>query len=360
MGNDLVATTCDIIQNFKDSLAICMQEGQQEVSALFAQVAEHIAKAEDLETRAANAVGRGALRFGKSALRKGKYAALHPVAATQELGQYVAQTGLALGRLLVISMEAMGQAERCDHVPSPQEAQQIHQDAVAFNHTVDQLLTRIRETSWEDGLEHLTEFTFESFALCGLGKLSVEAASRLGAALKELDQAMRIERELGIANQVVAPANAYIEAVGIGIKTTAEFGPAKAAEIIEVVKANPALVEAEGLSGAVRKLNAANQRGKAFEEFLVKKLGGRGSFKVGGREFDGAVGNIWYEAKSGKAWEKILSSKEEFERFTSSMGQRLRIARDHGATYELFSEVSIPQNIREWLINKNIKFTELK
>lgn len=37
--------------------------------------------------------------------------------------------------------------------------------------------------------------------------------------------------------------------------------------------------------------------GKDFEDFLVKKLGGKGRFKVKGGEFDGAVGNVRYESK---------------------------------------------------------------
>ena len=43
--------------------------------------------------------------------------------------------------------------------------------------------------------------------------------------------------------------------------------------------------------------------GKEFEDWLVKFHGGNGSFKMGGREFDGAITiNRWYEAKSGNFW----------------------------------------------------------
>ncbi|MBQ2824139.1 MAG: hypothetical protein IJF18_06145 [Oscillospiraceae bacterium] len=42
-----------------------------------------------------------------------------------------------------------------------------------------------------------------------------------------------------------------------------------------------------------------NLVGTDYENFLTEQLGGNGSFKVGGREFDGGFGDIWWEAKSG-------------------------------------------------------------
>ena len=41
------------------------------------------------------------------------------------------------------------------------------------------------------------------------------------------------------------------------------------------------------------------------------------------------------------------------------MGDRLRIAQDNGATYELFSNQPIPQVFRDYLIKKGIPFTEI-
>lgn len=40
------------------------------------------------------------------------------------------------------------------------------------------------------------------------------------------------------------------------------------------------------------------------------------------------------------------------------MGSRLKIAKDSGATYELFSNTPIPQHVKDWLTKKGIKFTE--
>ena len=106
-----------------------------------------------------------------------------------------------------------------------------------------------------------------------------------------------------------------------------------------------------------------NDRGRAFENQLQKQLGGRGSFKerganTGTREFDGAAGNIWYEAKSGDYWEKIMSSKEAFESFVGKMGEKLKIALEHGAKFELYSNTPIPQTIKEWCAKKGITFKE--
>lgn len=46
-------------------------------------------------------------------------------------------------------------------------------------------------------------------------------------------------------------------------------------------------------------------------------------------------------------------------KFKFDMGNRLRIATDDRATYELFSNTPIPESIKKWLIEKGISFTEL-
>ena len=110
-------------------------------------------------------------------------------------------------------------------------------------------------------------------------------------------------------------------------------------------------------------LNAAQQRGAEFEEFLMKKLGGKGSFIVrdklaGTREFDGAVGNIWYEAKSGEYWNMLLSNSKKMNKFRDDMGKGLAIAQKNSASYVIHSNVPIPQNIKAWLTKHKIQFTE--
>lgn len=117
-------------------------------------------------------------------------------------------------------------------------------------------------------------------------------------------------------------------------------------------KAEVALVNAEakvlkkvGASKTVKikVLNFANEAGADFEKFLVEKLGGKGSFiikstKYGTREFDGAIGNIWYEAKSGEALNRLLLSPKELNDFKKSMGKGLKIASENNMKYELHAQ----------------------
>ena len=98
--------------------------------------------------------------------------------------------------------------------------------------------------------------------------------------------------------------------------------------------------------------------GKEFEEWLANHLGGRGEFQFQGRNFDGAIGNRWYEAKSGNYWNLLLSNEEKLKKFHADMGARRRIARDNGASYELHSNAPIPDNIKKWLDEKGIPYFE--
>ena len=99
--------------------------------------------------------------------------------------------------------------------------------------------------------------------------------------------------------------------------------------------------------------------GKDYEDWLVKQNNGQGSFKVGGREFDGRSisGNMWWEAKSGGFWDMLMNNPAQLAKFKSSMGDYLNIARNNGATYQLYSNTAIPQEIQDWLIKKGINFT---
>jgi hypothetical protein len=85
--------------------------------------------------------------------------------------------------------------------------------------------------------------------------------------------------------------------------------------------------------------------GKDFEDYLTKNIGGSGGFKLSGRQFDGGVGNRWREAKTGDYWNKLNNNPKEMSNFKSSMGQRLGIAKEKGATFELFSNSPILQSI---------------
>ena len=113
---------------------------------------------------------------------------------------------------------------------------------------------------------------------------------------------------------------------------------------------------ADDVTGVLKGKSPKGLIGKDFEDFLVDKYGGRGGFSVAGRQFDGAVGTRWWEAKSGSYWETFDQAK--FAKFRSDMGHRLRIARDNGATYELHSNVPIPQHVKDYLTKKGIPFFE--
>jgi len=103
----------------------------------------------------------------------------------------------------------------------------------------------------------------------------------------------------------------------------------------------------------VEKLKGARGlKGRDFEQYLVEKIGGGEPFKLGGREFDGKLGNLWYEAKTGRFW-------EDLPKFKADMGQRLDIAQKNGASYHLFSNQTIPQEVKDWLTKKGITFLEI-
>ena len=140
-------------------------------------------------------------------------------------------------------------------------------------------------------------------------------------------------------------------------------------EVAEEVAENTAKKEmadtAEDLSqkivdNGIDKLpSAKGLYGIEFEDYLTKNIGGNGSFKVSGREFDGGIGNRWWEAKSGPYWENRINNPREIAKFKSDMGDRLKIAKENGATYELFSNTPIPQLFKDFLIKKGIPFTEI-
>lgn len=98
--------------------------------------------------------------------------------------------------------------------------------------------------------------------------------------------------------------------------------------------------------------------GQEFEAWLARQPGGTGPFKSDGREFDGAYEDRWYEAKSGRYWEDHAQPGPGFEKFKSDIGARRRIARQHGKTYEVHSNVPIPDHVKDWLKRKGIPFFE--
>ena len=124
----------------------------------------------------------------------------------------------------------------------------------------------------------------------------------------------------------------------------------------------PEQIEAE----AVRKAQgeAIRRVGKEFEEQLQKKLGGIGEFEVTSekycctRQFDGAYGNVYYEAKAGGFWAELEKSPKSLNKFQSQTIQKLNIAKDLGKDFEIHTNSPIPQKIKEWFIEKGISFHE--
>ncbi len=103
---------------------------------------------------------------------------------------------------------------------------------------------------------------------------------------------------------------------------------------------------------------AKGKVGVELEDHLEEAFRGKGSFKVSGREFDGVVGNIWYEAKSGNYWSSDYG-RQGFQKFKSDMGARFNIAKENGKEYHLISNTPITNEAKEWLIQKGIKFLEI-
>ncbi|GHE15303.1 hypothetical protein GCM10010339_89510 [Streptomyces alanosinicus] len=110
----------------------------------------------------------------------------------------------------------------------------------------------------------------------------------------------------------------------------------------------------------------AQESGDSYEDFLMEKLDGapgsdgRPGFKTGGRQFDGKYidpqtgSETWYEAKSGRYWDRVNSNEKDMLRFKSKLGDARRIARENGVQFGLISENEIPDNIVSFLNQKGI------
>lgn len=182
--------------------------------------------------------------------------------------------------------------------------------------------------------------------------------------------------EFGVVNSIVSELSSLQVNVGIslldaafteneGADTYNSFGVAILAlggsgfKLLKMLsQKGRKFLESKGLlnckSSCVSKLKS-----KDFEGYLTKLVGGKGSFSKGGRDFDGGVGNNWWEAKSGRYWRDHTNTEKGLAKFRSDMGDRKRIADDHGATYELFSNSPIPQKAKNYLDKKGIKYTEI-
>lgn len=234
-------------------------------------------------------------------------------------------------------------------------------DALKGSGATDDIIESIAEKSGLKGLK-----TYEELLKSGLSEDAIEKAIKNGFDLNEVkalyEKGIKPDQylEYGIKNSTEASwVNKYLsEGYDINdIKKLSEKG------------INPSSYESRGINSAEdaakEALNGASNHkvqeliGHDFEEYLTKTIGGEGSFSKGGRDFDGGVGNRWWEAKSGGYWDLIMNNPKKLELFKSSMGDRLRIAKNNGATYELITNSPIPQEIKDWLTKKGIPYTEI-
>ena len=167
----------------------------------------------------------------------------------------------------------------------------------------------------------------------------------------------QIQARLGVelANGL---ANFWAVLLGGSIATNGAFITQAATALLEDALGVPLINSPDDLakSGSRRQI-----QGEAYESVLQKKFGGTGKFSAKSnttsREFDGAYGDIWYEAKSGDFFGSDFSSKN-FAKFKSDMGRGLNVTKHHGKNYEVIAEKSIPGNVKEWLDAKGIKYQE--
>lgn len=89
---------------------------------------------------------------------------------------------------------------------------------------------------------------------------------------------------------------------------------------------------------------------------MVNRLGGKGSFKSGGREFDGKFNDVWYEAKAGDFWKKV--GLKNADKWKSTFGQKRSIAKKNGKSFQVYSQKEIPQVFKEYFNKKGIEFFE--
>ncbi|WP_176736444.1 pre-toxin TG domain-containing protein [Oligoflexus tunisiensis] len=174
----------------------------------------------------------------------------------------------------------------------------------------------------------------------GVGS-KIALAVKLGAFIK-----------IGKGMDELAEAERFIRsAESLGIK-----GPVDVKSFSDV--ANKMGKSPEDLAEAVK--SGKGLIGRDFEEHLASKLGGQPSFKMGGREFDGKVGNAWFEAKTGAYWDKLdTPNNPTLADFKSDMGSRLSIAQNNGASYHLISNTPIRQDAKDYLIKKGITYVDL-
>ncbi|MCG3132767.1 MAG: hypothetical protein FLDDKLPJ_03633 [Phycisphaerae bacterium] len=88
--------------------------------------------------------------------------------------------------------------------------------------------------------------------------------------------------------------------------------------------------------------------GAGYETRIRGLWGGDGPFNVGGREFDGAINNIWFELKGSAVGFK------DWENLRNQLGSQVAIARQNGHEFMLVTSGDIPSDFAAWLSSKGI------
>lgn len=114
--------------------------------------------------------------------------------------------------------------------------------------------------------------------------------------------------------------------------------------------------------GATKKVQ--DMRRTELDDYL-NSLGGRSTFMMGipevrKVEFDGAWGNIWYEAKMMDYFDKAAASAKKLSKF-KKMRDAKKIAESdvHRATFVVITNVSIHPKFRAKLDELGIKYVEM-
>lgn len=287
---------------------------------------------------------------------------------------YLARNAAGIFDAAVCLLSEIDRLEQLDKAVLSGEASRISAEAQSYMEhrqaqaaRVNAVLQDLKQMPWDSFVEYGfaagSRMFADIFALKGIC-LGAAAIKTIAPKIDAFLDAARAEKSVALANGIKAPGAETFENFAFAGKVAAEEGVEVAQEAVSTIAKNPEIVKAEGgfVPAVKRVANAANERGKAFEDFLVKRFGGRGSFRVKSantsREFDGAYGNVWYEAKSGKYWDMLKNNPKFLDRFRERMISGLSIASENGVRYELYSNSPIPQEIKNWLIKKGIPFVE--
>ena len=288
-------------------------------------------------TATINAVGYGSTVI-TARTADGDYAANCTVTVVY---QYNIHESLFLGQML--------DEELMNHQLTFNQARSILQCLQSNNGTisVEQLSAIMGFTCAQSGA-HLIELTYAT----SLYNMS------LGDAVFFYNQQLSSDRQTALSYLFFQ----VLTSISSGIRVTSpEFNPNSRLDMVEknLLENGVTFKPLHGSLTAFQMPTAQGLQGTDFENYLTQNLGGNGSFSIGGREFDGSVGNRWWEAKSSNYWNDILTNQQKLNNFKSTAPQCKQIAQSNGATYEIITNGQIPGTIKTWLDSKEITYIEL-